>query len=292
MFGKKLITEIDGDDIARFQRNRKRSGAAASEINKECAVLRMILRKHRTWHLLAFDYHPLRESGEIGRALSIDEMSRLLKAARNSRSQSLYPAIVLLQNTGLRVSELRTLQWKQIDMFERSVTVGKSKTRGGEGRMVPLNREAFTALTEWRENFCDPAPEHYVFPSERYGLKGFEGMKRGMVAVWDRNLNKPIGSWKTSWGICRKAAKVDCRLHDLRHTFVSRLAEGQNPDQTIMALAGHVSRKMMERYSHVRNEAKRRAVEGLNAQMPWDESPQNPHSENETSHPIRRKSLI
>jgi hypothetical protein len=78
----------------------------------------------------------------------------------------------------------------------------------------------------------------------------------------------------------------------LRHTFVSRLAEGQNPDQTIMALAGHVSRKMMERYSHVRNEAKRRAVEGLNAQMPWDESPQNPHSENETSHPIRRKSLI
>jgi len=30
-----------------------------------------------------------------------------------------------------------------------------------------------------------------------------------------------------------------------------------------MALAGHVSRAMMERYSHIRMEAKRRAVDGL-----------------------------
>jgi integrase len=263
VFGKKLITDIENDDIAAFQRNRKRSNAAASEINKECAVLRMILRKHRIWHQLAIDYRPLREAETIGKALSADEMMRLLKAARNSRSQSIYPAIVLLQNTGLRVSELRTMQWRQVDMTERCVTVGKAKTRGGEGRMVPLNQEAFSALAEWRENFSDPLPEHFVFPSERYGLKGFEGMKSGMVAVWDRDPNRPIGSWKTAWGICRRVAKVDCRLHDLRHTFVSRLAEGQNPDQTIMALAGHVSRKMMERYSHVRNEAKRKAVEGL-----------------------------
>ena len=58
-------------------------------------------------------------------------------------------------------------------------------------------------------------------------------------------------------------AKVACRFHDLRHTFISRLAESQCSDSTVMALAGHVSRKMMERYSHIRNEAKRQAVENL-----------------------------
>jgi integrase len=236
----------------------------------------MVLRKYRVWHLLAPDYRPLRESEERGKALTKDEMSRLLTAARKSRSQSLYPALVVLVNTGLRVSELRTMQWRQVDLLERSLLVGKSKTRGGEGRMVPLNQEAYNALREWRQNFDNPAPSHYVFPSERYGLKGEEGSQRGMVAVWDRNPEKPIGSWKTAWGLCRKTAKVEGRLHDLRHTFVSNLAERQNTDQTIMALAGHLSRKMMDRYSHVRNEAKRRAVEGLNIGLIGGDSPQFP----------------
>ena len=69
--------------------------------------------------------------------------------------------------------------------------------------------------------------------------------------------------WKVAWESARKAAGVSCRFHDLRHTFISRLAESQASDSTIMALAGHVSRAMMERYSHIRMEAKRRAVDTL-----------------------------
>ena len=262
-FKNRLLVQIESSHISAFQTKRKQQGAAPAEINKECAVLRMILRKHRLWYQLAPDYRPLREPDEQGIALTNTEVRSLFAAARKSRSQSLYPALVLLVNTGLRVSELRTLRWSQVDMRDKSLIVGKSKTRGGEGRYIPLNADAFAALTEWRKNFDAPKPTHFVFPSERYGLKGHEGMKRAMVAVWDRDLDKPIGSWKTAWGACRKVAKVECRLHDLRHTFVSNLAERQNSDQTIMALAGHLSRKMMDRYSHVRNEAKRRAVEGL-----------------------------
>jgi hypothetical protein len=41
------------------------------------------------------------------------------------------------------------------------------------------------------------------------------------------------------------------------------LAESQASDATIMSLAGHLSRKMMERYSHTRNEAKRQAIAAL-----------------------------
>jgi hypothetical protein len=44
----------------------------------------------------------------------------------------------------------------------------------------------------------------------------------------------------------------------------------------IIALAGHMSRKMMERYSHARNEAKRRAVEGLFGVEIRGDSPQFP----------------
>jgi len=53
------------------------------------------------------------------------------------------------------------------------------------------------------------------------------------------------------------------RFHDLRHHAITELAESQASDQTIMAIAGHVSQEMLQHYSHVRLEAKRRAVEAL-----------------------------
>jgi integrase len=275
-FGKLLLAEITPADISAFQRKRQKAGASPREVNMESAVLRMILRKHRLWHLLAPDFRPLRESENTGKALTPDEVHRLLAAAKKSRSLSLYPALVVLLNTGLRVSELRTLQWLQVDLLEQFLTVGKSKTRGGEGRVVPLNQNAFAALIQWRQSFENPLPGHYVFPSERYGLDGEDGHVRGSVVVWDRNPEKPLGSWKVAWGACRKLAGVECRLHDLRHTFVSRLADGQTADHTIMALAGHMSRKMMERYSHARNAAKRQAVDALSVVEIQGDSPQFP----------------
>jgi hypothetical protein len=69
-----------------------------------------------------------------------------------------------------------------------------------------------------------------------------------------------------TWQLDR--AGVSCRWHDLRHTFVSRVAESQASDATIMALAGHLSVTMKERYSHVRAEAKRQAVAVLDRATP------------------------
>jgi integrase len=82
--------------------------------------------------------------------------------------------------------------------------------------------------------------------------------------MYDVDLTRPIGDWSTAWSEARKEAKVHCRWHDLRHTFVSRLAENaQVSEETIRSLAGHVSRQMLQRYSHIRMEAKRRAIVAL-----------------------------
>jgi integrase len=57
---------------------------------------------------------------------------------------------------------------------------------------------------------------------------------------------------------------VSGRFHDTRHTFITDLAEsGEATEQTIMDMAGHVSKQMLKHYSHIRMEAKRRAVESL-----------------------------
>ena len=60
-----------------------------------------------------------------------------------------------------------------------------------------------------------------------------------------------------------KNSLAGLRFHDLRHTCITKLAEGQASEQTIMAIAGHVSRKMLEHYSHIRMEAKRAALDSI-----------------------------
>lgn len=78
---------------------------------------------------------------------------------------------------------------------------------------------------------------------------------------------------------------MSVRWHDLRHTFITRLAE--NPtvtEQTIRSLAGHVSKAMLDRYSHVRNRAQEQAIQALEGERPAQE-PAHPLDEADTANP-------
>jgi integrase len=258
-FGKRLLCDISGENVAAFQGRRRRDGVSNRTINLEMGVLRAILRRNRMWEAVAQDIDFLKEAPSPGRALSTEEETRLLDAASKSRCRSLYPVILLAINTGMRANEIRLLTWGQVDFLAKSLIVGKSKTEFGTGRVIPLNLRAIAMLTHWRGLFANAQPNDFVFPSEKYGFAGND-RKLCSYAI---NPSTPMQRWKVGWESARKAAKVSCRFHDLRHTFISRLAESQVSDSTVMALAGHVSRAMMERYSHIRMEAKRRAVNDL-----------------------------
>ena len=60
-----------------------------------------------------------------------------------------------------------------------------------------------------------------------------------------------------------KSPLAGLRFHDLRHHAITELAESQASDSTVMAIAGHVSAKMLAHYSHVRIQAKRTALDAL-----------------------------
>jgi hypothetical protein len=112
-------------------------------------------------------------------------------------------------------------------------------------------------LTLWLARFPEARPDSYLFPRHQVGLAGYQRKPY----LYDVDLTNPVSEWKSAWKLARRAAGVNYRWHDLRHTFVSRLAE--NPkvsEQTITALAGHVSKRMLERYSHIRAQAKRDAI--------------------------------
>jgi hypothetical protein len=52
-------------------------------------------------------------------------------------------------------------------------------------------------------------------------------------------------------------------LHDLKHTAAKKMAEAGVPESTMLALMGHMSDAMLERYSHIRMAAKRTAMDSL-----------------------------
>jgi len=135
--------------------------------------------------------------------------------------------------------------------LDRTITVRRSKTEAGK-RMIPLNDEAWDAILELyhrAQKVAGSEHNHYVFPA----------CENGRI-----DPIVPQKSWRSAWRSLRKAAGLaHLRFHDLRHHAITELAESEASEQTIMSVAGHVSRQMLEHYSHVRLEAKRRAVEAL-----------------------------
>lgn len=61
----------------------------------------------------------------------------------------LTPLVLLAMNTGLRRRELLTLQWTDIDLTGRMLTVRDVVAKNGKQRYVPLNAEAHAVLTQW-----------------------------------------------------------------------------------------------------------------------------------------------
>jgi integrase len=108
--------------------------------------------------------------------------------------------------------------------------------------------------------FGETQPEHFLFPAGE---------------CWPGAPTLPSKRFKTAWGNLRKKANVRCRIHDLRHTALTKLAESGASDSTIMALAGHLSRAMLERYSHIRMNAKRQAVESMSRRPKVKPGPQS-----------------
>ena len=156
------------------------------------------------WSNVADDVTMLKERADVGRGLSDDEVHRLLSACKESASRGLHAAVLARIHTGLRSQELRLLRWHQIDLLEGIVTVGKSKTQGGEGRLVYLSMMALQTLKEWRSKFPEAQPSHAVFPWESYGLRGTKGRSAGTLCLIRRSRISPFAALRQHGGQPRK----------------------------------------------------------------------------------------
>lgn len=178
-------------------------------------------------------------------------------------------AAVLALNTTMRAGEIRSLQWRDLNLVEKVLTVRRSKTEAGE-RVIPSNEDAWAAVLELRERAkllfgSQPDPSWYLFPhGEGQGPVAKPKRTPGPAVSVKPDPTKPMSTWRTALRkLTREAGLPGLRFHDLRHHAITELAESGASDMTIMAIAGHVSPKMLAHYSHIRLETKRQAINAL-----------------------------
>ena len=162
-FKQEPLKAITAKRIIEYRAWRAEQGVGPATLNAELGILRRVLKRARLWARVADDIRPLKEPGTIGRALTEDEQQRLLKTAvMRPEWETAYLAAILCLNTTARGCELKGLQWADVDLFAKTLTIRKSKTAAGE-RIVPLTTVACSALARLRaraESFKPVEPAH------------------------------------------------------------------------------------------------------------------------------------
>ena len=121
VLGQKFLSDIDPDDIGRYQQQRLREKASPKTVNLEVGTIRAILRRHRLWANLQPDVRMLPTSDDVGKALSIEDEKRLLDGCAESRSRSLLPAVLL------------ALEHRHAVFGAASVALGADRSRASDG---------------------------------------------------------------------------------------------------------------------------------------------------------------
>jgi len=132
------------------------------------------------------------------------------------------------------------MRWSDLDIERKRWVVPATWSKHGDEMIIPLTTEAANLLSEMKQR---RGSTPWVFPS----TKAESG-----------HIEEP----KTAWRRLLQAAKIDgLRLHDLRRTFGSRLAESGASGAVIAAAMGHKSLQSARSYLHLQVDAVREAAE-------------------------------
>lgn len=255
-FSDCVIADINAQDIANYKRDRLLEVSVGTVI-KELGFFSAAINYSNTewdWNLpnVVAGRIPAQPEGRI-RWLTIEETQQLLLAAHHPRSAPYLPQLIRLAlHTGMRHRELLQLTWNRIDWRQRLIYFDPRDHKSRRMDSLPLNDAAVSILKSlWaaRESFYTTR-EGRITQANALHVFTFRG--------------KPIASVKKSFAsACRRADIEDATVHDLRHTFASRLVQAGVPIATVKETMRHRSIQTTMRYAHLAPQNTRDAVATL-----------------------------
>ena len=243
VIGNVPLNRLTGSAIQSLYARKLEEGLSPSSVSAIHAILHRALRQAVRGRLLSGNpadaVEVPRKQKPTPNPLALSKIPTLLSSITDHRYESLW---FLLLSTGIRFGEAAALTWDSIDLESETLTVSRSLSRSTSGgiefaepksassrRAIPLTRSTTDVLRRQRSRVLESRllaggdwREHdLVFPSRR----GTPLRENHVLTSFHRELKKA--------GLKRR------RLHDLRHTFATRLfALGLHP-RVVQELLGH-----------------------------------------------------
>ena len=254
--GRIRLAKLQPQDLQVLYRGRLEAGLSPTTVHHLHAILHKALGQAVRWGTVPRNVadlvDPPRMSHFETRALSADEVRRLLDAAKGDRLEALY---VLAVSTGMRRGELLALRWPDIDFRLRraSVTGTLQRTTAGlvigppktskSRRVVILSELALRALEGRQE-------------SERVEKASAGQLWDETGLIFPNEIGRPLEPGnllrRSYWPLLRRAGLPPMRFHDLRHTAATiMLSRGVHP-KVASEILGHATVAItLDLYSHV-----------------------------------------
>ena len=266
------LRDITPHDVQTWLRQLEDDGLSASSAIKCYHLLSSSLKGAVAARML--DKSPcvgvkLPKSGEHhDRYLTDDELAEL-KYELSARDSF---AVDLFVGTGMRLGEGLGLHWESVDLAHNTLTISRSwdpvgqqikPTKSYQNRTVPISKDLAKKLTAELQSRGPgrPAPVTYDRKCKAHtglvlpGLRVIGGVVGGPMEG-DNFRHR----WEKSFATAnaRLAAQGEtlippARVHDLRHTYASRLVQAGVPLMAVKELLGHASIVTTQRYAHLAN---------------------------------------
>jgi integrase len=216
--------------------------------NRTLEVLSCAIEKGRDWGFI--EYAALNPAKKVehfrekkrDRWLTPEELPRVASAIADEENIYIRAAFWLYLFTGVRKSELLRAKWADIDVFRNELRL--EETKNGKTHYVPLSSAAMELIRSIPKQTDNP----YIFP----GI----GKQGHLVAI------------TYAWHRIRKTAGVeDVRLHDLRRTVGSMLAQSGSSLHLIGRVLNHSSTEATKVYARFGQDSVRNALEGHATQL-------------------------
>lgn len=245
-FGDFYLTDIESCHVAEYKRLRLQQKAknrenfvSQSTVNKEVKLLKNILKKAAKWKEIEIHDLELDLAKEMPREriLTHQEIGLLVETAK----QPLKQVILIALNTGVRVGEILSMRWENVNLERNFITINAQDTKSKRIRRIPINSELCKMFLKL--NLCRNG-NRYVFQNPK--------------------TNGPYKSFQRSWEkLLDETGIDDMRFHDLRHTFASHFLMNGGDLYTLKEILGHKELNTTARYLTITTDHKARAMENF-----------------------------
>ena len=217
------ISTIRSSDVAKWREERVKLGRSPNTLRLELAVLSNLFTvATNEWGFEELSNPttkvklPKLPSGRV-RRLCANEFELIIQ---NSESPLIKPIAILAVETGMRRSEIASIEWQHINLAKRTLHI--PITKNGEAREVPLSSVALSLLISLQ--------------NEGEG-KVFNITPHAITIAFGR--------------ACKRAKLANLHFHDLRHEAISRLFERGLSLPEVATISGHKTWTMLRRYTHL-----------------------------------------